>query len=154
MTRSRLEYRTARFTDADKVVELCAKFHAESWQSFADFNVEKMHGWIVSQIDNDDAEIFTAWDGTELIGCLIGMVVTFPYSNTLVAGDYIWYVVPESRGGMTGIRLMRMFESWARGVGAVRISTGATSGINTERASMLMERLGFSPVGVIMQKES
>lgn len=153
MTRSRLEYRNARFTDADKVVELCAKFHAESWQSFADFDVEKMHGWIVSQIDNDDAEIFTAWDGTELVGCLIGMVVTFPYSNTLVAGDYIWYVAPKYRGGMTGVRLMRMYEEWARGVGAVNIMAGVTSGIRIERGAQLLSRLGYSPVGTIMQKD-
>ena len=112
-----------------------------------------MQQWVTERIDTDDSEIFTAWDNNLLVGCLVGMAYYYPYSKTLVAGDYIWYVVPEYRGGMIGVRLMKMFEEWARGVGAVNICTGATSGINSERGALLLQRLGYSPVGLSMQKE-
>ena len=48
---------------------------------------------------------------------------------------------------MIGVRLMKMFEEWARGVGAVSICTGATSGINSERGALLLQRLGYNPIG-------
>lgn len=153
MTHSRLEYRVARYGDAPDVVDACASFHAESWQSFADFDADKMYQWIVERIDSDDSEIFTAWDEGKLSGALVGLVFCYPYSNTLVAGDYIWYVARKYRGGMTGVRLMRMYEEWARGVGAVNITTGVTSGIRIERGAQLLSRLGYSPAGMIMQKD-
>ena len=81
------------------------------------------------------------------------MVYYYPYSNTLVAADYIWYVIPKYRGGMIGVRLMKMFEEWAKGVGAVSVTTGSTSGIKSERGAKLLQRLGYNPVGMIMEKE-
>ena len=153
MTHLQLNYRLARFTDAHRVVDLCKMFHGESWQRFADFDFDRMLQWVTERIDTDDSDIFTAWDNNLLVGCLIGMAHYYPYSKTLVAGDYIWYVVPEYRGGMIGVRLMRMFEEWARGVVQLIYCTGATSGINSERGALLLQRLGYTPLGMTMQKE-
>lgn len=153
MTRLRREYRVAGVSDAVAVVELCRQFQQESWQKFCDFDEHKMLGWVLDRIKDDGSDVFTAWSGKQLVGGLIGMTFCYPYSNTLVAGDYIWYVVPEHRGGMVGVRLMRMFENWARDVGAVNICTGATSGIKSKRGAALLEKLGYSPVGTSMQKD-
>jgi GNAT superfamily N-acetyltransferase len=153
MTPLQLRYKVARYIDAAEVTEICKMFHAESWQRFAKFDFDKMQQWIEERIDMDDSDIFTAWDNDLLVGCLVGMAYYYPYSKTLVAGDYIWYVIPEYRGGMIGVRLMKMFEEWARGVGAANICTGATSGINSERGALLLQRLGYSPVGLSMQKD-
>ena len=153
MTRSRLEYRTAKHTDAHDLVEICARFHAESWQSFADHDHERMHEWMVERIDCENTEIFMAFDGSEIAGVMVGLVFCFPYSNTLVAGDYIWYVAPKYRGGMTGVRLLRMYEEWARSKDVANIMTGVTSGIRIERGAQLLSRLGYSPAGTIMQKD-
>ncbi len=153
MTRLQREYRVARFTDAHRVVDLCAKFHGESYQRFADFDFAKMYEWVVARIDAEDSEVFTCWCGDDLVGGLIGMAYCYPYSNTLVAGDYLWYVVPKHRGGMVGVRLMKMFEEWARDIGVQHISTGATSGISNERSGALLARLGYTPLGMTMQKD-
>jgi len=48
---------------------------------------------------------------------------------------------------------MKMFEDWARDVGAVQILTGATSGINSKRSAALLERLGFVPTGASLYKD-
>ena len=156
MTHLQLEpkqYCVAEIPDVPEVVELCARFHKESWQVFADFDYDKMTSWIVEKVRNEEDQIFLAKKHGEVIGVLIGMIFSFPYSNTLVGGDYIWYVVPQERGGIAGVRLMKMFEAWAKENGAVRIMTGATSGIASNRAARLMMRLGFEPMGSFMQKE-
>ena len=145
------EYSTATLEDSLEVTHIWRMFQRESSQSFADFDWDKAHAQVVSWIDSDDWEIFLAKEGLQVRGVLVGAVSRYPYSTTLGAGDYIWYIDPEHRGGMTGVRLMRMMEKWAKGRGAVVMETGATSGIEN-RAAGLMERLGYSPVGMLMRK--
>lgn len=146
-----MEYSTATVDDSLDVTHIWRRFQRESSQSYVDFDWDKAHEQVLSWIKDKDWEIFLAWKGRILCGVLIGAVTTYPYSKALIAGDYIWYIIPESRGGMTGVRLMRMMEKWARDRGAVSMETGSTSGIDN-RANGLMERLGFSPVGMLMRK--
>ena len=146
-----MDYSTATVDDSLDVTHIWRRFQQESSQSYVDFDWDKAHEQVLSWIEDKDWEIFLAWKGRILCGVLIGAVTTYPYSRALIAGDYIWYIIPESRGGMTGVRLMRMMETWARDRGAVSMETGSTSGIEN-RAMGLMERLGFSPVGMLMRK--
>jgi len=146
-----MDYSTATVDDSLDVTHIWRRFQQESSQSYVDFDWDKAHEQVLSWIEDKDWEIFLAWKGRILCGVLIGAVTTYPYSRALIAGDYIWYIVPESRGGMTGVRLMRMMETWARDRGAVSMETGSTSGVEN-RAMGLMERLGFSPVGMLMRK--
>jgi GNAT superfamily N-acetyltransferase len=146
-----MDYSTATVDDSLDVTHIWRRFQRESSQSYVDFDWDKAHEQVLSWIEDKDWEIFLAWKGRILCGVLIGAVTTYPYSRALIAGDYIWYIIPESRGGMTGVRLMRMMETWARDRGAVSMETGSTSGVEN-RAMGLMERLGFSPVGMLMRK--
>jgi len=146
-----MDYSTATVDDSLDVTHIWRRFQQESSQSYVDFDWDKAHEQVLSWIEDKDWEIFLAWKGRILCGVLIGAVTTYPYSRALIAGDYIWYIIPESRGGMTGVRLMRMMEKWARDRGAVSMETGSTSGVEN-RAMGLMERLGFSPVGMLMRK--
>ena len=153
MTRLPLEYRLATQTDAIAVTDLCEEFHGASYQRSVPFDWDKMVEWVSDRIDDDGSLVLGAWSGSDLVGCVIGLTFIYPYSNALVSGDYIWYVRPEYRGGMTGVRLMRMYDQWAQDAGAVQILTGATSGISTDVASALIKRLGFSSVGGTMYKD-
>ena len=146
-----MDYSTATLEDSLEITHVWRTCIRESSQSFADFDWDKANDQVVSWIRSDDWEIFLAKEGMQVRGVLIGCVTMYPYSNTLVAGDYLWYIMPGHRGGMTGVRLMRMMEKWAKGRGAVVQETGATSGIEN-RAAGLMERLGYSPVGMLMRK--
>ena len=153
MTRLRLEYREALIFDAIAVTDLCEEFHGASYQRSVPFDWDIMVEWVSDRIDDDGSLVLGAWSGSDLVGCVIGLTFVPPYSERVVAGDYIWYVRPEYRGGMVGVRLLRMFEDWAVGAGAAQILTGATSGIKSERAAALLERLGFVPTGTSMYKD-
>jgi len=153
MTRLRLEYREALIFDAIAVTDLCEEFHGASYQRSVPFDWDIMVEWVSDRIDDDGSLVLGAWSGSDLVGCVIGLTFVPPYSERVVAGDYIWYVRPEYRGGMVGVRLMKMFEDWAVGAGAVQILTGATSGIKSERGAALLERLGFVPTGTSVYKD-
>jgi len=153
MTRLPLEYRLATQFDAIAVTDLCEEFHGLSYQRSVPFDWDIMVEWVSDRIDDDGSLVLGAWSGADLVGCVIGLTFVPPYSERVVAGDYIWYVRPEYRGGMVGVRLLRMFEDWAVDAGAVQILTGATSGIKSERGAALLERLGFVPTGTSMYKD-
>ena len=153
MTRLPLEYRLATQFDAIAVTDLCEEFHGLSYQRSVPFDWDIMVEWVSDRIDDDGSLVLGAWSGSDLVGCVIGLTFVPPYSERVVAGDFIWYVRPEYRGGMVGVRLLRMFEDWAVGAGAAQILTGATSGIKSERGAALLERLGFVPTGTSVYKD-
>ena len=153
MTRLPLEYRLATERDVPAVTDLCQEFHGLSYQRSVPFDWDVMGDWVSDRVSDSGSLVAGAWSGSDLVGSVIGLTFVPPYSNRVVAGDYIWYVKPEYRGGMTGVRLMRMFENWALDVGAVQILTGATSGIKIERGAALLERLGFVPSGTTLYKD-
>jgi len=153
MIHLRRKYREASSLDAAAVTDLAQQFHSQSYQRVIDFNWDKMCDWVDDRICSDDSLVLGCWSGKDLAGCIIGMTFQHPYSDTLVAGDYIWYVKPEYRGGMIGVRLMRIFEDWARDAGASQILTGATSGVNTERGAALLARLGYVSAGTLTYKD-
>ena len=153
MTRLPLEYRLATERDVPAVTDLCCEFHGFSYQRSVDFDWDKMGDWVSDRVSDDGSLVYGCWSGDLLVGAIIGLTYVPPYSNRVVVGDYIWYVKPEHRGGMAGVRLMRMLESWALDVGAVQILTGATSGIKTERSAALLERLGYVPTGTTLYKD-
>jgi len=153
MTRLPLEYRLAAQTDAIAVTDLCEEFHGLSYQRSVPFDWDIMVEWVSDRIDDDGSLVLGAWSGSDLVGCVIGLTFVPPYSERVVAGDFIWYVRPEHRGGMVGVRLMKMFENWAVDAGAAQILTGATSGIKSERGAALLERLGFVPTGTSVYKD-
>ena len=139
MTPLQRDYREASIFEAGAITDLVEEFHAESWQGgiAVDFDWDKTCAWIGDRVDCDESLVLGCWSGSDLAGSIIGFTITYPHSNTLAAGDYIWYVRPEYRGTLIGFRLMKMFEEWARGVGASHILTGATSGIKTDRSCLL-----------------
>ena len=153
MTRLPLEYRLAAQFDVVAVTDLCEEFHGLSYQRSVPFDWDIMVEWVSDRIDDDGSLVLGAWSGSDLVGCVIGLTFVPPYSERVVAGDFIWYVRPEHRGGMVGVRLMKMFENWAVDAGAAQILTGATSGIKSERAAALLERLGFVPTGAALYKD-
>ena len=142
-----VDYCIGTSKDVPELTEVLKNFYKESCQSFAEFDDAKMQKWLTDVVNNKDFGVFLAKEDNEIFGVLIGMLHRFPFTDTLVAGDYYWYVLPEKRGGMAAIRLMKWFEAWAKHMGAVRLMTAATSGIKTDRAQQLMQRLGFEPVG-------
>ena len=153
MTRLPLEYRLATERDVPAVTDLCQEFHGLSYQKTVPFDWDTMGDWVSDRVSDSGSLVLGAWSGSDLVGSVIGLTFVPPYSNRVVAGDYIWYVKPEYRGGMVGVRLLRMFEDWALDAGAVQILTGATSGIKSERAALLLERLGFVPTGTALYKD-
>lgn len=127
--------------EADRVRDLAASRVAIGGLFVAD-------SWITT---NDSGCAFSAAIAPiGMAGCLVA-----PHFATgiMMAIDIAVYVVPKHRGGMTAIRLIRALEGWARDQGARRFTMAPSSGLRAKRTERLYARLGYMPVGLILEKD-
>ena len=104
----------------------------------------------------DNAERYThlprhgfwlAWDGDEAVGVFAGKANSYFFSRDLVAGDSLWYVVPEKRGSRVGLQLLGLFEAWAEELGVVDIRVGQTSKLDPRVFNGILSSRGYDCVG-------
>jgi|TARA_R110000796_G_C14371766_1_gene414105 hypothetical protein len=132
---------------AGAFVYLGKKAHAESSFSRLTFDGAKLLRVAENNAKSDDRVIFLAWDGEDPVGVFVGNVASYYFGPDLVATDTIWYVVPEKRGTYVGIKLLSLFEDWARSKGAADIRIGQTSTIKPEVFEGLLEKRGYKFIG-------
>lgn len=104
-------------------------------------NPTQMRAMAEHLITGADSVIFV----TEHAGQIVAMIGLVAYAHHLsgerVAGEVFFFVDPSARG-ITGPRLIRLAEAWARERGARRLELIAP----TERVGQLYERLKYEPI--------
>lgn len=97
----------------------------------------KSNAWLVYQDD-------------EAIGFLLGSANRIVYCWDVAATLDNLYILPEKRGGLTALKLIREFEEWARVLGCVQIFLGVHREDDLaamERTGKLFEKIGYSLAG-------
>ena len=135
------------------------------WPTVLDFG-RRLHSeslWRVLPFDEDKAIALLRWYARtpatscfliaerkgEVAGFLMAYMgdLAFSYERRAINGFY--YVVPDQRGSLAGLRLLRHFKAWARKHGAFEVQIGMSGGINTDRMIRFLEHLGFRHTGDI-----
>jgi len=99
-------------------------------------------------IADPDQQIFMAYEGTEIVGFMWGIVSAPTWSSDKIAHDVVLYVHKDHRDLVTAKGLVEAFEDWAEANGASVILTGASSGIHKNKAAKaLYGHLGYSDGG-------
>ena len=130
------------------ILQLGKRMHEESSYASLPFDAEKAAGAIMQLVvDNDSGFGVIAYDEDTPVGLIAGGIGSRWFSPSLYAYDHVWYVVPEYRGSRTAIRMLKMFESWAKDQGAEELWMGVTTNIDPERTGSLFTRLGYEHVG-------
>lgn len=94
---------------------------------------------------------FIAYD-SELRGFIIMGISEHYFSGVKKAADFCLYIKPEHRGGSLVVRLLQAAQNWAYANGAKDITIYHSTGINTEKAPRLFNKLGFNMEGYIFTK--
>lgn len=81
----------------------------------------------------------------EVVGVMMGDVVTPWYTNERMGIDYALYIYPEHRNGLIAVRLIKKFEEWCIAMGATQIRPGIGTG--DKNVIRLYKSLGFKSVG-------
>lgn len=142
--------RAATMSDLEELLQIVKDFYYSSPYKDQPVSDEKfstlLRHFITPQPFEHMAFVYER-DG-ELTGALIGQATTGDhlFSENKVASEVMWYVKPDSRGGMAPIRLLFAYEDWAELAGCKKISMGLMAGDQRESITKMYRRMGYTSV--------
>lgn len=138
--------------EVDDVVVMARIFHAEN-APHLDFSPDCIHRYadaIRYDFDRTSYNAFIAYnDSQEPVGFLVAKAGPYFFSDQIAAYQELWYVIPGLRGTRVAFELIKMFEEWARLLGAVEIFTGQIipDPVKGKKVSRVLTKLGYPRVG-------
>lgn len=103
------------------------------------FDPERFMRFWCSQYFFDGGLIVGAFQQDELKGMFGGVLNHGVYDGLLQAAEHFWWM---PKGGMTAVRLVQFFETWAKAHGAYSNYMGHFS--DTPKVGLIYERLGYT----------
>ncbi len=137
------------------MVDLGALMHAESAYKEYPIDIDYLRNY-ARHLENDPsgfAAFVNEIDG-EFTAVVAGYLAPLYFNpNIKFAYDFLLYSRPDRRGGTAAARLMRAFEDWSKGAGAVKVVMGVTAGIDDPAACKFYEHIGYEKSGAIFSKD-
>ena len=107
---------------------------------------------IKAMVERPESLTIVVYD-TEPVAIFMGYTYNHPMFLGKAASDLLMYVKPEKRGSPISMRLVKMYESWARKMDVNYIMLGQSTGIgNIDRVGKFYEKLGFQMTGFNLTK--
>jgi hypothetical protein len=100
-------------------------------------------------LDMGNAKILVSEVGDELVGLFAFIIFPHYYSGETVAGEMIWYVLPEARHSNKALELLWAAESMAAKLGAKKMQLTAPT---DEIAGMYQRLRGYQKVETAFQR--
>jgi len=138
-----------------EALNLCQAFMKESRYGHLPLS-EKKAEFVLGTAQNRPDVFFLRYNFTEsgeCVGLFIGRIEELFFADSYIASDLVFYVREDHRGSPWFVKTLREFEKWAKDKGALYVKLLPNSGINTQSAPKLFERLGYDQVGHIFNKE-
>lgn len=141
--------RAATISDTDSMLFLGRAMHTESRYSRFTWSDEKVRSLIHTLIASDDGLALIAEKDGAPVGGFIGAAFDHWCTDARQSSDFALFVLPEHRGGMLGLRLLRQYAKWAKGRGVPDdlIGCGITTGVDVAASTRLFHIAGFAPAG-------
>lgn len=141
--------RLATLADVPDLVRLGQRFLAEtSYGAHLATSPANLEELARALLATDQAAIFVAERGGEVVGCLALHVFPHPMSGEPTANELVWWVNPEARG--LGLLLLQRGEAWAKTMGATTLQMVAPEA--APEVATFYRRVGFTPVETMYQR--
>jgi hypothetical protein len=101
-------------------------------------------------VEMDNAKILVAENEDGIVGLFAFIVFAHYYSGETVAGEMIWYLIPEARKSNTALELLWEAEKLAHEFGAKKMQLTAPT---DEIAEMYKKLRGYTKVETAFQRE-
>ncbi len=139
--------------DVDDALFLARMMHAESpLHNSYRFDDAKVRQLIINSIADPNWLPVLAYAQGKPIGMALMLVTEMFYGPDKECLDLVFYVDPTARGGHAAFKMSSMIQWWASDQGAERCTIGIHNGINHDTAMSFFMKMGFKPLGVLMEK--
>lgn len=142
--------RFATVNDIPGLVALGQHMHAITRFKSFEYNEERVAQALGAAIEKGNGRYvcFVAEDSAQrLVGVLLAVLEQHIFSDQLTASVMHYDVLPESRMGGYGVRLLKAFEQWSRNRKVVEISLGINSLTEMDSVGGFVRKMGYSKVG-------
>jgi len=118
--------------EIQRLEDFARAFHAEA-NIGGEFSPENWRNGIGNLFLSNSLGAFGVFKEGELVGVLVGQVSSNLFANVLTANELMWYILPDCRGSIEAVKLVKVFEDWAASKGA---------------SAVIMAHLKHSPEGI------
>ena len=111
------------------------------------FDEESLRKTLEHLLDSDDGVVFIAIGANgRPIGGAGAMAYPYYFNLACRAGqELFWWIDPEIRGGLVGIRLLHALEAWAKERGCRTFTMISLPAIGDSPAARIYPRMGYRP---------
>ncbi len=144
--------RPATLDDLDVLMDIGEAMHKESPRfSRMTYSHAKVLQTFIDLINADCGLIVVAEQDGEIIGGIAAMATPHWFSHDLMASDLALFILPEHRGGMTAVRLIKHYIAWAGEKGAVITQMGISTGVHAEETAAMFSAVGLKQFGYLFE---
>lgn len=144
--------RLATLEDLDVLMDIGESMHKESPRfSRMSYSPAKVLQMFIDLINADCGLIVVAEQDDKIIGGIAAIVSQHWFSQDLMASDIALFIVPEHRGGITAVRLVKHYVAWAKEQGAVITQMGISTGVHADETAAMFKAIGLKQFGYLFE---
>ncbi|MHA2084301.1 MAG: GNAT family N-acetyltransferase [Candidatus Thorarchaeota archaeon] len=111
---------------------------------FLGWNSTKAHNFFLDAANREDFGVFVLCNGNEIVGMFVCFATPCFFSDAVQAVEIVWYVDPEHRGSKEALKLLDVYEEWARKHGAVCANLMNVDILKGAKVAKLYGRKGYT----------
>lgn len=144
-----MKIRNATHDDVEEMAYLGGLMVAESeTYRHLGYNFAKVKATLHIWIDTPECIcLVVESDEGKVVGGFVAQCYINWFSDSLIAGDHVWFMHPDYRGARAGALLLKEYRKRAFEMGAKLAVVGNSTGIKKERVGKIVESMGFEMVG-------
>lgn len=148
-----MRIRRVTVEDMPRVMPLVFAFHKETLQPFGmGFNISSVEQIIKLFAENHIGLVVE--DGESLIGVIGGAIApSFTDFKQKIFNEVIWYILPEFRGGSTGVKLLKLVEDYCRNIGVNKIVMVGMFNNDIDRLANFYNKMGYKELEIHFVKD-
>ena len=142
-----MDWRFFEEKDLYWIQKISEDFLKESaWGNRVEINKEKVKNYFLAAMRNPRMFGIVALKEDNPVGFMIGCLLEFSYSKDKFAKQLELYVVPEERGKMAGLQMMKKFIDWSKMNEAKEVIFDVSNQAGS--FDKLAKRLGMEEIGI------
>jgi GNAT superfamily N-acetyltransferase len=124
------------------------------------FDMAAVYATVQGILDDPERQYMNLWiayDDNRPVGFILASSTRFVYAWDRCARQENLYVIPEKRGTITALKLIRAFEEWARLLGCLQVFLGVARDDNKAEAKKIgkiFNRIGYGFAGTYYVKHT
>lgn len=132
-------------TELPLTVPLAKRFHDQAGFD-SEFSETRYAATLMQALESGILGAFGMFDGDKLVGLLLGIIGPQFLVEANLAQELMWWVEPEYRKSLNPIRLLTLFEEWAKTNGAQAIVMARFTEADDNRLDKFYKKRGFREI--------